>query len=121
MANLFQQGDFTLHSGEQTEFLIDCASGLASHDWKSLAKLVSERFNFGWVYGIPRGGEQFAKALRPYEIHTGQHPSLLVDDVLTTGTSMNEMRQRIAGDVIGVVAFARGECPDWIHPIFRMW
>jgi hypothetical protein len=24
-------------------------------------------------------------------------------------------------NIVGVVIFARGECPDWIEPIFKMW
>ena len=32
MANLFQQGDFTLHSGERSGFKIEC-DALTSHDW----------------------------------------------------------------------------------------
>ena len=45
---------------------------------------------------------------------------LIVDDVLTTGASMEHERARCSGRTIGVVLFARGPCPEWIHPVFRM-
>jgi orotate phosphoribosyltransferase len=47
---------------------------------------------------------------------------LIVDDVLTTGKSMEEMRKKHSNVLtIGVVLFARGKCPKWVEPIFNMW
>ena len=122
MANLFQQGDFTLHSGERSGFKIEC-DALWLDDYAGLARLVSERFKFSEVYGVPRGGRLFAEALQGYCELDPDFPILIVDDVLTTGTSMEALRREmpISTPVIGVVVFARRECPDWIHPIFRMW
>ncbi|KKL20362.1 hypothetical protein LCGC14_2456230, partial [marine sediment metagenome] len=44
---------------------------------------------------------------------------LIVDDVLTTGASMEKQR---AGrtNTIGAVIFARGDCPAWVKPLFAM-
>ena len=121
MANLFQQGDFTLHSGERSALKIEC-DALTTADWDTLAAMVAERFTFWRVIGIPNGGTNFARALHHYDSYRRLGaPTLLVDDVLTTGESMESMRRTLQGDVIGVVAFARRDCPDWIHPIFRMW
>ena len=120
MDNLFQQGDFRLHSGDHSPFKVDC-DALTPEDWATLAAMVAERFQFGLVLGIPEGGANFMRALFPYEQPDLQPmTTLIVDDVLTTGASMEEKRQRIRGVVIGVVVFARGECPAWIHPIFKM-
>ena len=33
---------------------------------------------------------------------------------------MEHERARCSGRTIGVVLFARGPCPEWIHPVFRM-
>jgi len=72
--------------------------------------------SFGSVFGIPRGGLAFSKALVAYKT---QGPPLIADDVLTTGASMEDMRGRLLG-ALGVVVFARGKCPDWIVPLFQM-
>lgn len=45
---------------------------------------------------------------------------VIVDDVLTTGESMEEMRLHYSSRTIGVVLFARGKCPDWVTPIFSL-
>ena len=116
---LFQSGDFVLHSGAKSGFKIDC-DALTDDDWKTLSSLVAERVKFGSVYLVPSGGLRFALALRDHIDHSAS-TILLVDDVLTTGASMEAARHQISGkDILGVVAFARGECPAWIWPIFRM-
>jgi hypothetical protein len=121
--NLFQLGNFTLHSGEWSGFKIEC-DGLTEHDWATLAFIVSQRFVFSNVIGIPRGGLLFAEALKPYASNRAEHPWLLVDDVLNTGGSMELERYKLSElgkSVYGVVAFARRQCPDWIHPVFNLW
>ena len=73
---------------------------------------------------LPRGGIMFAEALEPYASNRDEHPWLIVDDVLNTGSSMNEERDRLRAlgvDAIGIVAFARQPCPDWVYPIFQFW
>jgi hypothetical protein len=63
---------------------------------------------------------RFAKALEKY-IDPDGDIRLIVDDVLTTGTSMEEARKQLGwDDATGIVIFARGRCPDWILPIFDM-
>ena len=118
--NLFQSGDFTLHSGEQSALKIEC-DALTSADWDTLAAMVAQRFKFAAVSWVPTGGMKFAFALQDYATNDTAHPVLLVDDVLTTGESMEATRLLLSDPSIGVVAFARGACPDWIHPIFKMW
>ncbi len=115
MVDLFQNKDFVSHSGVSLSWKID-ADALTDTDLAVLAKQVAEKLQFSKVIGIPRGGLRFADALRPYETYG---PVLLVDDVLTTGGSMEQAKTGFY-DPIGVVIFARGACPDWIKPIFRV-
>lgn len=109
---MFEKKNFTSHAGKQLDWKIECDT-LTDADLETLAYLVSKKFQFGNVAGVPNGGTKFAKALRQY-CNTG--PRLLVDDVFTTGESMYNYGQ--PGD-IGVVIFSRGQCPSWITPIFQ--
>lgn len=116
--SLFQLGQFTLHSGERSAFLIN-ADALTDSDIAALAAVISEEIAFSHVHGVPEGGLRLAKALRPYAT-TG--PLLLVDDVCTSGQSMEEARERWVGrKVIGVVLFARRRPPDWVRAVFTLW
>jgi hypothetical protein len=108
---LFVKKDFISHSGHPLQWKIDC-DALSQDDIETLAWVIQSQRAFGSVYGIPAGGVRLAKALEKY---CTQGPRLVVDDVLTTGKSLLEEYQE--GD-IGVVIFARGECPGWVRPIF---
>jgi orotate phosphoribosyltransferase len=116
--NLFKLGDFTLHSGSKAAWKIDC-DALTNGDWAALALMLAERLPpFGQVVGVPRGGLALAAALKRYS--KGGLP-LVVDDVLTSGASMEEVRRAIkAPFVLGAVVFARGPCPPWVYPLFQM-
>lgn len=105
---------FVSHSGLNLDFKIDC-DALSDADIAALAAIIARRVEFGSVLGIPRGGLRLAKALEPY---ASVGPRLIVDDVLTTGASMEAARMSDAD--IGVVIFARGPCPDWVTPVFRV-
>lgn len=120
MTTLFQTGYFILHSGQRSNFKIDC-DALSDEDIKSLANIISRKFVFRKVIGIPRGGLRLAKALEKFVDITSEI-ILIVDDVLTTGQSMEEARAEFSkeGNVWGVVIFARNRPPDWVVPIFRM-
>lgn len=117
LTNLFQSGNFTLKSGKQTDYLIDC-SALTPNDWETLALMAYQRLPaFGKVEGVPRGGIPFAKALEKYIVPN--NPTLLIaEDVVTTGGSMNRLRDN--REAIGVCVFARGALYKWITPIFKM-
>lgn len=127
--NLFQTGSFMLNSGMTSPLKIEC-DALDEHDWATLAYLVHSKFDFYDVVGVPTGGTIFADALKPYVSNRKADPFLLVDDVLTTGGSMERTRLEMMSEttdinwpaqIIGVVVFARNEPPPWIHAIFRMW
>lgn len=127
--NLFQTGDFTLASGENSGWKIECDS-LGEADWEALAKITVKMIGrpFGVAYGVPKGGIPFADELEKFSSGAGSDPILLVDDVLTTGASMTEYRDflfelewmQINAPVLGIVAFARRRPPDWITPIFQL-
>ena len=114
--HIFQQGDFTLHSGGKSFWKINC-DALSNGDWATLAKVISKRCHFSGVVGIPSGGLKLAGQLQKY-CQAG-YPVLIVDDVLTTGNSMEEARKYYP-DAIGFVVFARGKCPDWVTPLFAL-
>lgn len=120
--NLFNVGDFILHSGQQDFFKIDC-DALTDYDTSSIAYLIADKIKFSNVTGIPRGGMRLQCALEPYETKNYEDPWLIIDDVLSTGGTMEAHRRNImsiGSNVIGIVVFARGQCPDWITPIFQM-
>lgn len=125
MSNLFQTGYFQLHSGEVSAYKIDCDS-LSDSDIATIARMLKDRLPpFGSVEGVPRGGLRLADELRQYarpgverKGWYGATPLLIVDDVFTTGMSMEEHRGwRLAK---GAVIFAREQTPEWITPLFRM-
>ena len=115
--NLFKQGNFILHSGEMSDFLIDC-SALSDDALAALARRAAQLVGpFCSVRGIPSGGLRFAEAMKSYATpHQGPH--LIVDDVATTGKSFEEARES-SGD-IGLVIFARGPIPGWVTPLFLL-
>ncbi len=115
---LFQFGDFQLASGDVSLFKIDC-DALTPKDWEALAFMASRSLQpFGNVVGVPRGGLPFADALRKY-VTEGSQLLLIAEDVVTTGGSIIRFRNNRV-DVIGVCVFARGDCPTWVTPLFRM-
>ena len=118
ICNLFQLHDFTLHSGAKTSWKIEC-DALTDADWEALAFMAMEKM--GWpqirmVVGVPFGGAKLAQSLQRNV--TDEGCLLVVDDVLTTGASMEKLHKNAADK--GLVVFARGECPSWITPIFQM-
>lgn len=122
---LFEEKDFITHSGLRTFWKIECDS-LTEEDWATLAKIVASTIKFRRAIGVPSvNGEKFAEQLN---ILSNPYSStiLLVDDVLTTGKSLEELwdEQLDEGSspdfIKGAVVFARGECPGWITPIFQL-
>ncbi len=115
--SLFQAGSFRSHSGEVLPWKIEC-DVLRPADWDCLALMLRMKIGpFGEVEGVPKGGIAFANALLPH--CTLGYPLLIVDDVLTTGGSMETLRD--GRRAMGAVVFSRGASPGWITPIFRTW
>jgi orotate phosphoribosyltransferase len=120
--SLFQRKQITLHSGSQSDFKIEC-DDLTYSDVECLAYLISKKFKFSKVFGVPSGGVKIAECLNKYASGNATDPILIVDDVLTTGNSMEECKKTISAigsNIIGVVLFARGTCPEWITPVFKL-
>lgn len=117
--SLFKSGVFRLHSGEVSDFFIDCDS-LADDDWKALAEIISQRCKFKDVWGIPEGGMKLRDYLSLHCTDDDSLPTLIVDDVLTTGTSMERARNIAEGNVIGWVVFARDKCPEWVRAVCQV-
>ena len=116
--NLFQLGKFNLHSGTVSHFKIDCDI-LTESDWATLAYIIKESCIFSEVIGVPDGGLELASKLKKYRKKKA-NLVLIVDDVLTTGASMEIVRNKLMVPSRGIVVFARGQCPSWVIPIFQM-
>ncbi len=120
MSNLFKKKTFTMHSGDIGHWKIEC-DALSDKEIDTLAFIIADKVKFYEVIGIPRGGTRIAEALEKYKSSDGKGCYLIVDDVLTTGGSMNEIKKQHKDEwVLGVVLFARGECPGWVIPVFQM-
>jgi len=114
---LFQRGDFTLHSGEKSGIKIDC-DALTDADLDTIAWMLRDRLPlFGRVEGVPTGGLKLAALMERYA-RPAQSGLLIVDDVLTSGGSMEE--QRAGRDAFGAVIFARRKPPSWVMPLFMV-
>lgn len=117
--SLFGLGKFILHSGKHSNFKIDC-DFLDEGDLACLSVLIVKSVgSFGKVVGISTGGDRLAKKLESWCTWKDSEIVLIVDDVLTTGRSMKEMRKKYPG-AKGAVIFARGKCPKWVKPIFKL-
>lgn len=120
---LFQKVNLVLNSGKSSDFKIEC-DYLTTEDIECFAYLISKKYKFGKVVGVPRGGVRIEDALQQYSTNDND-TLLIVDDVLTTGGSMERYKKMYEdwgySNIVGVVLFARGECPNWIKPIFQMW
>jgi len=122
---MFIKQKIKLHSGQISDFKIEC-DDLKYQDYETLAYLISKRYYFNSVYGIPKGGDRLAMHLSGY-INPDGTDILIVDDVLTTGDSMEDAKSRLTPKATsrdsfkGIVIFARGPCPYWVKSIFQMW
>jgi len=129
--SLFQEGEFTGHSGGQLKWKIEC-DALEIDDWKCLATMILdyEKRPFQAAIGIPRGGVQLGSFLNHYSSANPKDPYLICDDVLTTGGSMIEFRNKYfsKSESFGWVIFSRIPVEDrytdpkndWISALFTM-
>lgn len=126
IVNLFDKIGFISHSGKKLDYKIEC-NALSPGSIDCIAYIISKKYRFSKVIGVPRGGLKLAKALEKYyEEKPVLSNLLIVDDVLTTGNSMNTLKAEIERaeswhTINGVVIFARGKCPDWVDPYVRTW
>jgi len=123
--NIFQEVDFKSHSGLDLSWKIEC-DGVSKKEWKCLTEMIMdyEKRPFQSAIGIPRGGVVLGSYLNQYSTENPDDPILIVDDVLTTGGSMEEFKRermfRNPTKYIGWVVFARGFPPEWCRALFQM-
>lgn len=109
-------GRYELASGKVSPFKIDC-DHLTHEDWIALCDLALCFLKpFSEVEGVPTGGNYWADLMAHYCQEKGG--LLIVDDVLTTGGSIE--RQRAGREAQGLVLFARAAPPPWVRALFRL-
>ena len=132
---IFQTGTFSLHSGSDTWWRIN-AEGLTDDDLRFFAgKILHMPWiaqGFDRVIGIDRGGLRLGDMIREMTIginraNTQLHRTLIVDDVLTTGASMEAAKKECKGTIVGAVMICRSDpstyewhCPHWVHPVLTI-
>lgn len=117
---LIQYGEFRSHSGVLLPYKIDC-DALSDGTLEGIAQVIASKFRFGEVIGIPRGGLRLATALADHSIPG--YPPIVVDDVMTTGGSMEETRAKLPEPekVNGIVIFNRSPSPpSWVWSNFTV-
>ena len=121
--SIFQKVDFKSHAGLDLSWKIEC-DGVSKKEWQCLSEMVMdyEKRPFQAAIGIPRGGVILGSYLNQHSTQNPDDPYLIVDDVLTTGGSMEDFRKENFSDktVIGWVVFARGFPPQWCRALFQM-
>ena len=121
--HLFIEEDFIGHSGGQLHWKIEM-DALEDAEWKCIARMIKEyqQVPFQAAIGIPRGGLKLSGFLNEYSTQNSKDPYLIVDDVLTTGGSMEEFKKEHFKDkrTIGWVVFARKKPATWIKTLFQM-
>jgi len=123
--NLFQSINFKSHSGLDLEWKIDM-DALDDLDWFTIKKMILEIAPpFREAVGIPRGGVKLGDLLNEHATGKDEDPICIVDDVLTTGESMeyflSQYRHNRGGfTAFGWVVFARAQCPPWVTALFQM-
>ena len=124
--HLFQEENFKSHSGLDLTWKIEM-DALDPEEWKCIAKMIMEVEDrpFCKAVGIPRGGTKLAEYLNEHSTGKEEDSLLIVDDVLTTGGSLDYFadqyfRNRKPKDYFGWVVFARTQPPTWVDALFRM-
>ena len=124
---LFKSGDFKSHSGLDLSWKIEM-DVLSDPEWFTIKKMIMEHAPpFREAVGIPEGGVKLGSLLNEHATGDEKDPVCIVDDVLTTGESMEYFlsqyqrnRRLMPFMAIGWVVFARGPCPHWVSALFQM-
>ena len=126
MTDLFQKIDFTSHAGLDLTWKIEM-DALSHREWECISHMIRELSPpFREAIGIPRGGNVLGKLLNRHGTGKEEDPICIVDDVLTTGMSMNTYREEMDIErwqkscALGWVVFARVRPPKWIKALFQM-
>ena len=124
MIELFQKVDFKSHSGLDLTWKIEM-DALSHGEWECIAQMIMELTPpFKEAIGIPRGGNILGKLMNKHGTGKREDPICIVDDVLTTGGSMEEFKTkrqwRNPSKYIGWVVFSRSQTPQWVNALFQM-
>ena len=133
----YRADKFHLHSGGESHFLLDCEC-LQYNDLRNIAKIILHKYYPKRVVSIPKGGDRLADVLESLLRSSRPEPGsevidvLIVDDVLTTGASMQEAWMKLAVDGIrlkdmdppaptikGAVIFQRGPDMNGVFAVFK--
>ena len=123
--DLFQSINFKSHSGLDLSWKIEM-DALSDPDWFTIKRMILELTPpFREAVGIPKGGVKLGDLLNEHATGKEEDPICIVDDVLTTGESMDYFltqyqRNRRPFTAIGWVVFARTQCPPWVTALFQM-
>ena len=125
--HLFQSVDFKSHSGLDLSWKIEC-DALSDSEWFTIKKMIIEYTPpFREAVGVPEGGIKLGSLLNEHATGNEEDPVCIVDDVLTTGESMEYFlsqyqrnRRLMPFMAIGWVVFVRGPCPHWVSALFQM-
>ena len=121
--HLFVEEDFKSHAGLDLHWKIEM-DALDEAEWKCIARMIMEYQTepFQAAIGIPRGGLKLSGYLNEYSTQSPKDPYLIIDDVLTTGGSMEEFKEEHFKNkkVVGWVVFSRKKPATWIKTLFQM-
>lgn len=125
MSGLFQTGAYTFNSGVRSPIKLECDK-LSDSEIETLALIGAHQVcHFGVIVPVPKGksdspidnAKRLAEALAPYA-RSSCPTILIVDDVWTTGGSMEACRiDRHSSEhrcVVGWVAFAYQKPAPWV-------
>lgn len=108
-SQLIESLEFTSAAGLKLPFKINC-DALSNMELEHIAVVAAKKLQpFSNVVYVPSGGKRLAYELSYYVGNIG--PTLVVDDVWTTGSSMLKKVNSVGlsdGDWIGFVIFNRG-------------
>lgn len=114
---IFNYGNYTLPSGGRSRWKLDL-SELNDEEWVEIADIAIRCLPlFGSVESVPTGGDKLANILHAHR--RKDHPNILiVEDVITTGQSMELIRDG-RDDAVGLAVFSRmNPPPPWVTPLF---
>jgi hypothetical protein len=125
--DFLKHGEFLSHSGITLRYKVEC-DALSDATWEcfasEIARATKSLGGITEVHGIPSGGMKLANALGRYATEGGRIVAI-VDDVLTTGRSMEEKKKKLIedgvepGDIYGFVLVRRSQdWTNWIYPFF---
>lgn len=125
--DLLRLGNYVLHNGSKSRYKI-CCDVFSDSDWNVAATLIRAIVGpFRSVEGIPNGGTKLEEILKHYVDDRKEGPHLVVDDVYTSGQSMETAKDLYKTKfdtlnycVAGAVLFSRGPAPYWISPVFQL-